>query len=161
MASRYHWLTPGIDAQFNLSLPTAQAFPASLPAGATLKRFMVRQAAFYAKNQSNSFNDTFGMYVNWTVHFTSGPNSGRTIYSTNRDIPVEFGLNPGSISNVYSAIWHAGDNELGFNERCSYGLASGAAANLQCSYSIVPSRFSTFTNLFGEFSFQFAALYYL
>ncbi len=104
MASRYHWLTAGIDQQFALALPNAQSNPIALPAGATLKRFMVRLASYTAENSSNAATDVFGLGVSWTVHFTSGPNNGRTIYSTIRDIPLEYGINVGSISNIYSGI---------------------------------------------------------
>ncbi len=160
MASRYHWLTPGIDTNFALGQPTAQCFAASIPAGGIVKRFQLRNCLFHAKNFSNTFTNVFGLSIDMTVQFTSGPNNGRIIYKGKRDIPLQYGINVGSISGVYTGIWHAGDNELGFNQRCSYGLATGAAANLQFSYFMVPDPFHGYDNYFGEWSFQFGVLYY-
>lgn len=161
MASRYHWLTASVDTQFNLGLPTAQAPAISLPAGATMKRFMVRKTFYQANNNGTGGNNSYDVGIRWQVAFTAGPNNGRVIYSTDRRVPfVSTIFVPIAGSNTY-CWWGAGDNELGFNERCSYGLASGAAAAVQATYSAVPTRFAVHSNLFGEFGYQFAVLYYL
>ncbi len=102
MASRYHWLTPGIDTNFALGQPTAQCFAASIPAGGIVKRFQLRNCLFHAKNFSNTFTNVFGLSIDMTVQFTSGPNNGRIIYKGKRDIPLQYGINVGSISGVYT-----------------------------------------------------------
>lgn len=161
MASRYHWLTPGVDTQFNDALPTAQVPAVSLPAGATVKRFQLRRCYYLASNADHSDSGIFGISMQMQVAFTSGPNSGRIIYQTARDIPFEQTIFVPITGTSRYCFHHAGDNEMGFNERCSYGLASGGAATLAFTYSMVGTRFFTMQNYFGELVLQFAVLYYL
>jgi hypothetical protein len=161
MVSRYHWVTAGIDAQFNGFLPAAQSNPMTIPAGGVLKRFQARRCKFGARSIGTDENFIFDLAVNWEIHFTSGPNNGRDIFQSTLDIPFEAGTFVPITGYSRWAYWHAGDRELGVNEGCSYGKSSGAAANLQFTYSWFKYAPNVLTGLRGEWSFQCAALYYL
>lgn len=161
VASRYHWLTGGIDQQFNSALPNTQISAAALPPGAQMKRFLIRNCHFQAKNVGASQSSQFALAMAWTVQFTGGANTGRIIWQANRDIPLQTWINSGAISGVFGALWHAGDNELGVNQRAIYGKATDGGANLQFTFGVTPDRFHDFTNLFGEWSWNYGILYYL
>lgn len=161
MASRYHWLTAGIDTQFNGNKPTAQPFALAIPAGGIVKRFQARYCKFGARSIGTDENYIFDAAMQWTVSFTSGPNNGRVLYHTTLDIPFEAGTFVPITGYSRWCYHHAGDRELGFNEGCSYGTAAGGAANLQFAYSVYIYAPSTQIAWRGEWSFQCAALYYL
>ena len=161
MTSRYHWVTAGIDAAFNGFIPTAQPLAMDIPAGGTLKRFQSRLNHFGARTMGTDENFVFDINLRMSVAFTLGPYSGRTIYETDRDVPFQAVTFVPISGNSRYAWYHAGDNELGFNEGCSYGKSSGAAAKLQFSYFFSSFAPHDYTNLRGEWSFRCAALYYL
>lgn len=161
MASRYHWLTAGVDAQFNLALPTAQANAIALPAGAQMKRFIIRQCFWQATNNGTGGNNAFDISIRWNVKFTAGANINRVIWQSYRHVPFTATIfTPISGSNTW--WWSgAGDNELGVDQKATYGKSTDPAASILCSYSVLATRFASMSNLFGEFGFQFAVLYYL
>lgn len=158
MASE-HWQTGGVDTQFNLALPTAQANDLTLPAGAMMQKFLIRRCSFQAKNKGGSESAMFAMSLRWVVSFVGGPNTGRIIWSSYRDIPIEMGFDSLDVINTYQALWHAGDLELGADQRSIYGKRSDPAMTIRFAYSVVPDRFTNFGALFGEWSFQYAVLY--
>ncbi|HEX3082860.1 MAG TPA: hypothetical protein VHQ86_06485 [Candidatus Saccharimonadia bacterium] len=158
--SRYHWLTGGVDIAGAVpnSLQTTN-FP--LPAGATVKRFQGRNMFVGAYNEGNDHFSIRSLYMSQTVQFTSGPNSGRIIYKSTKRIPFVVSAYFAAAIPVYDGYYSAGDNELGFNQRCSYGLASGPAANLAVQWFIGQERTSYPGTYQGEVFVQFAVLYYL
>jgi len=160
MASRYHWVNSGVDTQFNNAYPSLQPSGITLPANSVLKRIVMCLTSFNCANNGSGGNNAFPINMQMTAHFTSGPNNGRTIYETNRNIPFEpIIFVPITGSNVW-CWWGAGDNECGFNHRCSYG-SGPAGSTLQLTYSCYTNRFSSLSNFFGEWSFRFKALYFL
>lgn len=160
MASRYHWLTGGVD--ISGAVPnTLQTTNLPLPAGATLKRFQGRNMFLGCYNEGNDHTAIRSLFMSQTVQFTTGPNSGRIIYKSTRRIPFVVAEYFAAAIPVYDVYYSAGDNELGFNQRCSYGLASGPAQNLQVQWSIGQERTTYPGTYIGEVFVQFAALYYL
>lgn len=164
MASRYHWVTGGGSTAFNgqtIFTPVNIA----VPAGATMKRFMLKgvQILGYADQTDLGAIHPLSWYS--LVEITSGDYAGREIYRTYRRIPMEtIGIynplhSPGP-SAQYAQYVSAGDLEIGFNERCSYGKRTGPGFNVRFSSAIFvypPGSSSPG----GPVSFTFAVLYYL
>jgi hypothetical protein len=161
MASRYHWLTNGVDVQFINSFPTAQPFDIALPAGAQMKRFLIHQCHFGAVSQGQGAQFLGDISLLWTIKFTSGPNLNRVIWSAHRDVPFQTEGYVPVIGNADKCYFHGGDLELGVDQKATYGTAAGGAQSLAFTYG-----FSTYSNLSlsgfrGEWSFVGAVLYYL
>ena len=160
MVSRYHWLTPGFDI-IGAVPNTQQTVNASLPAGATVKRFQIRNNYFSVRNETNDRNAVFNPYISQKVLFTAGPNNGRAMYTSIKRIPFVATTLFVAVLPVYDWYASAGDVELGVNQKCSIGLSSGAAATLtlQTSVHSAPNTFPA--TLQGEWTLNFAVLYYL
>jgi hypothetical protein len=160
VVSRYHWLTPGIDIS-GVIPNTQQNINAALPAGAIVKRFQLRNCLLGAYNEGTDHFAIRTLYMSQQVHFTSGANSGRIIYQSAKRIPFQANAFEAVAVPVYDAWYTAGDLELGFNQRCSYGRATDVAANLQFSFFIGQERTTYPGTYVGEVFVQFAVLYYL
>ena len=161
MASRYHWVSAGADLGILGFFPTLQSSPLTLPAGAQMKRFLVKNASFQVTSHGTSQSNQFPWAVTWSVAWTVGPNAGRVIYSTVRDIPMIAAFDTGNVVGVYKVFWHAGDLELGFNQKSTYGKASGVSETLQFTYGFRHDAPTDVTNTNGRFTWQCFVLYYL
>lgn len=161
MASRYHWLTGGVSVSG--AVPTAtQTTNVSLPAGATVKRFQLRSCniAGYVSGLDSSYQRV-GVWSE-DVSFTAGPNINRHIYTSTRVVPMTVSTFVNTGVPVHEYYVNAGDNELAFNQRCSYGLASGGAATLTFTGRYIPQYIGSLSGtLLGNFQYTFAVLYYL
>jgi len=159
MTSRYHWVTGGSSSSG--SLPTGlQTVVAHVPAGGIMKRFMLRNTAITGYEATNFSNGLFPFSMTQVVSFTTGANTGREIYRARKIIPIQTMVDPFDLITSYKAQWGAGDHELGFNQKCSYGQPGDPAYDVTMTWALecVP----TYTGgVAGEASFQLAVLYYL
>ena len=158
--SRYHWLTGGVSVSGVVPIAT-QTTNVVLPAGATIKRFQLRNANIAGYNS--------GVDTTWRrvgafseqVSFTAGPMINRIIYSSIRRVPFNVTAFFAAAVPVFDYYVNAGDNELAFNQRCSYGLASGPTQTLTFTGRYIIEAGSSSGNLIGNFQYSFAVLYYL
>lgn len=159
MASRYTWLTPGFDI-LGAVPNTLQTIDAAIPAGATVKRFQLRNNYLAMRKEGSDHNSVNMLYMSQLIKFTSGPWANRVIYQSIKRIPANTTTMFAAAVPVYDFYAWAGDEELSVNQRCSYGLATGAAANLRCQLA-VHSQPNTYDGTYlGEWTTQFAVLYY-
>lgn len=158
--SRYHWLSGGISVS-GLVPTTVQTTNINLPAGATVKRFQVRNCniAGFVTGTDNTYRRVGAWSID--VFFTAGPNINRHIYTSTRSVPLFGTTYFAAAVPVYDYYVSAGDNEMAANQRCSYGLATGGAATLTFNGRYVIEAGSSSGNLIGNFQYSFAVLYYL
>lgn len=122
----YHWVTDGSSAAGAIPPQTVGPFSLIGPLNSIAKRFQVRGCSLVARTGS-AFGDGFGPYT-WThdFDFNQGALPTRRIYHSVRGIPMtvaatgDFSLH----SERYLASWWSGDEELGVNQRCSYGKST-------------------------------------
>lgn len=134
----YHWLAPGFDFG---GTGANQVFPdldAVIPAGATLKRFLLRNCHFYCNDGGDAFNKLIQRYITFDVNIVAGQYSPRQLYKTSRTIPFEVAAFHDVLTaqRLYSGYHHAGDLELAFNQRCAFGKNTGAAFTVRLSTSM-------------------------
>lgn len=78
-----------------------------------------------------------GFTVQQIVQITSGPNVNRILYRSGRRVPFFVTTYAEAFVNKYTTYVTAGDLELGFDQKCSYGHSSDAAAwNVQVTISL-------------------------
>jgi hypothetical protein len=157
--SRYHWLTGGIDI-LGAVPNTLQTTTAAIPAGGTVKRFQLRNCYVSMFKAGTDHTVVHNLYMSQQVKFTSGPNNGRIIYQSLKRIPSYSTAMFAAAVPVYEYYAWGADLELGINQRCSYGLETGAAANLAftCAVHSQPTVYDG--TYLGELTYQFAVLYY-
>ena len=154
----YLWLTGGIDIVG--AVPnTLQTTDIVIPAGGTIKRFQLRNTYVSVFNEGTNHNTVHNLYFSENVHFTAGPMTNRVIYQSIRRIPMVTTTFFAAAVPVYDFYAYAADNELGFNQRCSYGLKTGPSQTLrfQCAVHSQPTAYDG--TYLGELTYQFAVLY--
>jgi len=164
MASRYHWLQGGGTTAFH-GQTIFDPVNLVVPAGGTMKRFQLRGCNVLGYSEQTNRNALHPLVWTSLVEIIGGGYGTRTIYQTTRRIPMDLvGVYnslalPGPTAQ-YAQYVSAGDNELGFNKRCSYGLRTGPGFTVRYTSAIFdyPGGSGTPT---GPVSFTFAVLYYL
>jgi hypothetical protein len=117
---RNHWLQNSFDGV--LTTRQAKTLAVTVPAGGTLKRIQLVNAAFYARADQTTWNTqpnpSFGLSV--TINNAVYPN--RIIYRKQARIPMTVftHYNVNALTTHYSQLVHAGDAEMGFGQQCSY-----------------------------------------
>jgi hypothetical protein len=164
MASRYHWLAASFSQNTTVGNSVLPDLNIALPAGATLKRFITR-GNFQGLFSGYDVNFLQPLYTTFQFQFSTGPNAGRIIHYDTRIIPAQylalFDTTYPTNNRIYTQICNAGDLELAVNEKCSYGKASGAAANFQCLTRILAQNSTAPAHLTGNYQLGLRALYYL
>ena len=113
------WVADAVAADLNIVLP----------AGATLKRFLVHNQEI--KGTTNGVD--LGAVANWsygiTISFTAGQYVGRTIFQRTCAVPVQtVGLyDVVAADRIYSQLINGGDETFFVDQRVSFGLRSGPA----------------------------------
>lgn len=153
-----HWVTGGGTVGFPAPLtPTNVDLP--LPANALVKRFQLRQVNIQGYNAGVNNFYVEPLAMRQTVSFTSGFYSGRTIYQASRAVPMQSTVFLATAIPTYNVWYFGGDNEMGFNERCSYGGQGKPASNIRFQWIIYSNPGWPHTYNVGM-NYQFAVLYY-
>lgn len=155
----YTWVTGGGTVGFLApSVPTNVDL--AIPANATLHRFQLRRVSIQGYSHGTGFQYIQPLAMAQIVSFTTGFYAGRVLYQSYKDVPYNHTIwTPISGDNAY-AMYHAGDVQMGFNERCSYGGAGKAASNLRFQWYVVTP--AGYPNVYSVgMNYQFAALYHL
>lgn len=130
MVSRYHWLTQSVDTfpLANSSLITVFDKTYTIPAGGILKKFLMHNVQFGGLTHGNAYTEVPLWCMEHVVTILNGPAVNRIIYKSGRKIPFNVSFYTESFINVYATYLTAGDLELGFDQKCSYGKESDTAA---------------------------------
>ncbi len=138
----FHWETGGFDVTGTPTFNSDQVTSLDLPAGATLKKVLVRQTGIHLKLAGTDWSAINPFELTMLIEMVGGLWDGRELFAGTFDVPFETNGFEVSGVPVYQAFWHAGDRELAVNQRCSYFIGTSAPANV---------RFTT--AMFSDFSF--------
>lgn len=123
----YHWLNAGYTLGFSPFQVLSPDLLLDIPAGSTLKRFILHDCNIGAFTSGTDVNRVCSLWANYTLDIISGQYAPRQLFHTTRAVPHQVvGFHDVlTAQRVYTVSAQAGDNELGFNQRCSYGTADG------------------------------------
>jgi hypothetical protein len=121
---------------------------------------MLRRALVLGVQKTNFPEFLYPLYMDQSVFFSSGANMGRVIYTSGKRVPFVVAVDPLDLINPYKCWYQAGDHELGFNQRCSYGQATDPTYDLEFT-GFLQSPFGAPTGVGGSLDIELAALYYL
>lgn len=147
------WGPAGITAP-NVNLPLVNLV---IPAGGQVKRHMFRASMIQGFKTSFTWSSVLPWAIAFNVTISAGQYSPRTVFSTIRDIPYTLGtFSELGVAN-YEQYFHGGDNEFGWDEKSTYGTATGPGMTWTLTASGRSSTSSVNLGVTG----QFAVLYYL
>jgi hypothetical protein len=135
-----------------------------VPAGAQIKRMLVRNVTCQAVATGNGYN-AIGMYfVNYRVHFTAGQYGVRDIFLTNLAVPAQTTAvyDVAATERIYTTYLNGADRDLGWNQRTIFGKVGGASMTILCDAGLnclAPALSNALVNFY--FGYQFGILYYL
>lgn len=163
--SRYHWVSAGIDTTWFLSHGLTDSRTIALPAGAILKKFLVRDVAINAISTGVGYNSIAPILAYIDVHIASGVNVNRVLFHASFAIPLAVTslYDPLTAQRVYTAYHTAGDREIGVNQKCSYGHSTDPAWSVNGSLNVTSSNIAgiALLNSSGHFGWNLDLLYYL
>lgn len=154
-----HWLQGGLDGTWTAG--SAQpAINLAIPAGGIMKRFLMRAMSFQGYSTGVGFNAPAPLRLTMTVDITTGPDAPRNIYETMRVIPSRYVAlyDNATLQRVYTQYIEGGDNELAFNQRCSYGTRAGPGFNVRLTMGVFPLG-GALTTPAGSAKYTFRVLY--
>lgn len=136
-----HWVLNTFDTNYsgqetfpNLDIP--------VPAGATMKRFVCLGTKLDGRSSGPGIQFIQPVWLHMTVSIIAGQYFGSTLFRTTRSVKVEaVGLyDSATLERIYTGYYHAGDNEFGFNQRCSYGTGNGPGFTVRlASFLSIPA----------------------
>lgn len=123
----YHWINAGYTLGFSPWQVLSPDLTLNVPAGSTLKRFVLHNTNIGAFTTGLNVNQVCSLWVQYDLTISAGQYAGRRIFLTTRAVPHQVvGFHDVlTAARVYTVSAQGGDNELGFNQRCSYGTADG------------------------------------
>lgn len=125
-----HWLNGSVQ----VGLPTdntPQRVNLTVPANATVKKALLKGCALRARDVQTSGTSVTPIFLVNQLTFTTGAYAGRQIYYTERMIPWVVTVYLATAIPAYNAYYTAGDLELGFDQRMSYGGSGKPVSNLE------------------------------
>jgi hypothetical protein len=104
-----------------------------LPAGATLKRFLIQNQIMTGTTTGAGFGSVANFYYGQNVSFTSGQYVDRVIFRKQYAVANELVVlyDNATLQRIYSQLINCGDETFFVDQRASYGLLSGPAFNLR------------------------------
>jgi len=124
-----HWTSNSIAA----ALPTDNTpvhQTVNFPANATIKKALLRQCALRARDVELSGPSVTPMFIHTDLNFLTGAYAGRNIFTTDLWVPWTVTVFLATAISTYNAWYTAGDHEIGFNQRMSYGGNGKPASTL-------------------------------
>lgn len=154
-----HWTSTGYDAAFTGDF-TMPALDLGIPAGATLKRFLIRATSFTWRFRTDTDSEIYPLSLQMEVNVIAGDYMDRQLYRTRRKLAdtVVAWRDPVVIRDTYVWWGNSGDNELGVNHELSYGKADGIGFTMRLSTNVI-NRGPTPAFPVGRGILQFSALY--
>lgn len=164
MASRYHWVQGGINTTWVNAAPFSTVQTVSFPAGAELKKVLLKQNTIAGVQSAEGFNMIAPMLVDCSASFATGANTGKTVFSYTRALQNNICVLDDFFTHqrIYSNYFCAGDNELGLDMKCSWGKATEPAYTIRVGINIQGSGVPGLTySSTGYVLFNVRFLYYL
>lgn len=155
-----HWVFSSVDSS-SVGPFFSRNLDVVIPAGATMKRFILKGTRLTGKHSLADFEKVNVVYQNSTVDVIAGQYNGRSLYRTTRRVPMEVTAlyDSTTLERIYTSYYSAGDQDLGFNVRTSYGTADGPGFTVRCQVSADKHGGAyAFPDL--RFTFAFYALYF-
>lgn len=160
-----HWVQSGASSPIVTSSNTYSGITLTIPAGGVLKKVIVYNC--YASCRLTTPNE-FGIWnlsVHWLLTYFSTAYPSRPLHETTLDVPFEVYTYYDSAINSTQphSVFHAGDRELGFQCKTSYGGLGKPSATLSLTGNcgtqspFVPSGYT----IQGLWAASMKALYYL
>jgi hypothetical protein len=106
----------------------------TIPANATVKKALMKGCALRARDVQLSAPSITPIFLVNQLDWTTGFYAGRNIYYTERMIPWQITVFLATAVTTYNAWYTAGDLELGFDQRMSYGGNGKPASNLRWTW---------------------------
>jgi hypothetical protein len=157
--STAHWLQGGGSGAWTAGTPQPN-IDIVIPAGATVKRFMLRQVSFSGYATGTDFNSLAPLHYLVSVDIIAGEYSPRNIYLQDRRLPSEFCVyfKTTAVKPDFTQYVGGGDQDLGFNQRCSYGTAGGPGMTFRMASGVFAAS-GALNNPAGNWNAQFRVLY--
>ena len=160
--SRYHWLNTSYDQAWPAGGGTLTNLDVVIPAHATMKRFVVRNTGIQGVGTGIGFDMVVNLFWLCSIDIVAGQYSPRNLFGTQRAIPAQVVAlyDTPTTQRVYTHYVNAGDNELGINEKASYGLTTGGTFTVRLATSI-HKQAGALSIISGRAQAEFKVLYYL
>jgi hypothetical protein len=161
--SRYHWAIGGGGSGTWSGSSSFGSHSPGVPAGATLKRVLVVNNAWRGRGQTTTEPPPDQLSLNQTLSLSGGWYGSRDIYTTSRLFRYEgFGVyNVNALRTTYSALYGAGDDEVGINHECNYGGPGKNVGTLTYTWILVSGGASVPPGTAGNWQYNVRFLYYL
>lgn len=160
--SSLHWTRGSFNIDSFGPLPIGpNVIDLNIPAGATLKKFVVCNTMCQGWIQGNDYRSTTPIHITQTVTFTTGHYAGRILWEQIQ-MPEQSSsafINAVTGNQFYQMYFNGGDTIFGINAKCSYGDLSTPAMNLEYSATIAAQGWGVSSTQRIEFYSTFKALF--
>lgn len=128
-----HWIDASFDDVF-AGAPNLTPLFLNVPAGATIKKLLVRGIAVRGWATGYAFDHVEPVSLQQVIRFETGPYATRILYRSVRRLTASYVAlyDFSTLQRVYTQYVCGTDNDCEINQQVSYGLASGGAS--QVSY---------------------------
>lgn len=128
-----HWLLGSVQ----VGLPTNNSpstVDFTIPANATVKKILMNGCALRARDVQLTAPAITPIFLVNQFQFTTGAYINRTVYYHERMIPWVVTVFLATAITTYNAWYTAGDLEMGFDQRMSFGGAGKPVSNLRWTW---------------------------
>lgn len=132
-----HWLQGGLDTAWAGTTVFANT-DLAIPAGGIIKRFLLRGVRVQGTGTGAAFNRVAPIYAFQTVDLIAGEYGAHNLFMTVRRVPSDYVAlyDSTTAERIYTQYIMGGDNELGFNQRCSYGTRGGPGMTIRYQWAL-------------------------
>lgn len=132
-----HWVSSSSDTGW-VPGATFTTRNIAVPAGATMKRFVVRAHVIQGTTNGANLGAVGNFYCTQDVTIVSGDYATRNLY--HQDVAIEAQLaglyDVASGARIYSQLLNCGDERFLIDQRCSYGKRDGAGFTVRYTGAI-------------------------
>jgi hypothetical protein len=153
----YAWQTGGFDELGTPTLSSNVITSLDLPAGAILKKVLVRNTFVGLFCSGLDHTAVQPMYLSLEIKLIGGPHNNRIIRQSDYDVPFEVTSDFAVGVTTYVCWWHASDGQLGVNQKTSYDMGP-SPTSVDFTVALNPLN-PPFTAPTGDWHMGFAALY--
>lgn len=126
-----HWIETSFDNVFS-GAPALTPLFLNVPAGATIKKVLVRGIAIRGWATGLAFDHVEPVCLYHQIRFETGPYAPREIYKATARLQADYVAlyDFATLQRVYTQYVCGTDTDCEINQQVSYGLASGGASQL-------------------------------
>lgn len=158
----YTWVRTSTSEAGAITTGTHMTLTLTIPAGSILKKYLIYGNSLQARNSAAGFDSIAPLQATQKITIGSTRIGARQIFYSVRRIPFEAVAiyDVATLERVYTQYFNAGDDELGVDEKCSYGRETDTS-DLIIEYENALENYNALGTVgVGIYSRQFAALYY-